>query len=233
VNVDLRRGTLRPAWLAFAVGLVPILAVHAAYVVAAIEQRVEWCIPYLEGCTSISKAARFGLANHLFKALMLPTAAALILFWLCAHAWMATQNAGAVRRRYAMTSLGVIGAVFLILYASFLGVEGEAYQWMRRYGVTVYFSFTVLAHMFLASMLPSDGVPSRLRRQLTALCATMLLLGVASLPLQHLVENRKAAVNAIEWLYALLMTIAFILVGLAWRRSGFRLRVDGFPLARE
>jgi len=33
------------------------------------------CNPYLEGCVSISRAARHGLPNHLFKALVLPAAA--------------------------------------------------------------------------------------------------------------------------------------------------------------
>lgn len=206
------------AWIALACGLVPLVAVHACYLIAAAEGRVPWCFPYLEGCTSISRAARLGPANLLFKALMLPAAALTALFWMQAARGLHRAASRRPRRVDAMRVLGIVGALFLALYVCFLGVDGEMYRWMRRYGVTVYFSFTVLAQMLLASLLP----PGWLRAALLGLCATMLLLGLASLPLQHLLPDRDAALNAIEWSYALLMSVGFTLVGLAWWRSANR-----------
>lgn len=202
-------------WLALACGLVPLLAVHASYLISASQGLVPWCFPYLDGCTSISRAARFGLANHLFKGLMLPSAVLIGLFWMGTAQWLASSSPSSPKRNTSIAVIGVIGAAFLILYATFLGVQGDIYQWLRRYGVTIYFSFTVLAQMLLASVLARGG----LQRLLGAICALMLLLGLVSLPLQHVVEHRDAALNAIEWCYALLMTSSFTIIGIAWLRQ--------------
>jgi hypothetical protein len=210
-------------WIALAAWVLPVVAAHAAYCIAAAQHLVPWCLPYLEGCTSISRAARHGPASFVFKALMLPTAFVLALFWKYSSAWLAELAPERRRSRQAMLACGVIGAIFLILYVSFLGVEGTFYQWLRRYGVTVYFSFTVVAQMLLMSQLPGHvAVPLTLRRALVALCLIMLLLGLASIPLRNLFEDRNAAVNAIEWCYALLMSTFFPLAGLAARRTRFR-----------
>ena len=65
---------LSPAWLALAIGLLPIAIVHLCYAISVNAGHVPLCLPYLEGCTSISRAARHGMANHVFKAAMLPIA---------------------------------------------------------------------------------------------------------------------------------------------------------------
>jgi hypothetical protein len=139
----------------------------------------------------------------------------LVYWWLAAH-WLRTLAAQRRGRIAAMQVLGVIGALFLILYATFLGVDGDVYRWLRRYGVTVYFSFTVLAQMLMASVLDRG----RLRRTLIGLCAAMLLLGLASIPLQHLFADKDVPLNALEWAYALLMSLGFAAVGVAWWRRG-------------
>jgi hypothetical protein len=202
-----------PARVALIAGLAPIVVVHACYEISVLAGHVPRCMPYFEGCTSISRAARHGLANPLFKAVMLPVAALLAMFW-----WMAAASVRETtrpRRVAAMRTIGLIGALFLVPYVVFLGLDGEFARWMRRYGVTVYFSFTVLAQMLLASLLP----PGALRIVLIGLCAAMLVLGLASLPMQHLLADRDAVVNAIEWCYALLMSAGFVSVGVAWRRE--------------
>lgn len=218
--------TLRPAWIALAVGLIPFFVVHLCFALSVQAGHVPFCIPYFEGCSTISKAARFGLANLLFKGLMLPVAGLLVAFWWIASAWL-EQLYGPAKRISAMRWLGIVGALFLVLYASFLGVEGEIYQWLRRYGVTVYFSFTVLAQMFLAALLPLGW----LRKCTVLLCGLMLLLGLASIPLQHLVEDRRALLDSIEWCYALLMTSVFTLIGIHWHRTGLRLQLVSDPQA--
>lgn len=213
---------LKPATLALLAGVAPIVVVHICYALSVQAASVPLCMPYFEGCTSISRAARHGLANHVFKAVMLPTAALIAVFWCVAAAWLQIRAQPRARRIAVMRGIGVIGALFLILYAAFLGADGEVYRWMRRYGVTVYFSFTVLAQMLLASVLPKSG----LRQALIASCGSMLLLGLASLPLQHFVADRDALLNAIEWCYALLMSSGFVFIGIAWWRADLRLQAS-------
>lgn len=191
----------RLSWraLSLATGLWPIFVVHLAYLISAQAELVPWCFLYLDGCTSISRAARYGAANVWFKLAMLPYCVLLAAYWLRA------AQLSAVQRLRWTRGLGLLAALFLALYATTLGIEGEAYQFMRRYGITVYFGGNVLALMLLASVFVREA------RVLTALCVLMLLLGLASIPLQHLfAAERDAAVNALEWTYALLMMLGHV-----------------------
>lgn len=211
-----------PRVLAWLLAALPLLAVHAAYLISASSSLVPWCLPYWDGCTSISRAARHGSANLVFKSLMLPHAAMLALFWLRAQRWLQGLRADAPRRVAAVCWLGVTAAAFLTLYVVFLGVDGNLYQWLRRYGITVYFSFTVLAQMLVLALLGQHPLLSRaLRRAMLVLAASLLGLGLASIPLQHLARDADAVVNALEWSYALLMIVFYPLIGAAWQASGF------------
>ncbi|HEY0917555.1 MAG TPA: hypothetical protein VGE22_21920, partial [Solimonas sp.] len=185
------------------------------------------CIPYIDGCTSISRAARQGDAILLFRAMMLPYVGLLALFWLLNARWCALLAPARVKSRRAMLACGLSGAVFLALYATILGVDGDFYRWLRRYGINLYFSLTVLAQMFLIAVASrAEALGAGLRRAFLWLLALLLGLGLASLPLQFLFDGpaRDARMNALEWQYALLMVAAYPLTGLAWRRSGFRAR---------
>jgi hypothetical protein len=200
-------------WLLVAL---PLLAVHASYLLSANGGYVPWCVPYLEGCTSISRAARNGPANLLFKLLMLPYAALLVLFWQQTGAWLRTLRPDAGRRSKGVRLLGIVAAVFLSIYVVCLGVDGELYQWMRRYGITVFFGFSVLAQMLSVALLaPLLHDRPRLRRAMLAFAASLLGLGLLSLPLQHFAADGEAATNALEWTYAALMTFFYALIGAA------------------
>lgn len=210
-------------WFAWLTVLVPITAAHLAYFVSAAGGHVDWCVPYWDGCTSISRAGRFGIGNHLFRALMLPHAAQLMMFWALAWLWLRALRPDATRRNATVLVLGVVAALFLILYASFLGVEGSVYQWLRRYGITVFFSFSVLAQMLVIALLqPVPQLPRRLRSIMLAFAAALLILGLLSIPLQHFARDADRAMDALEWSYALLMALFYGLIGIAWGTTGFR-----------
>ena len=215
------------AWLA---AIVPFVAANAAYLISAVNDAVPWCFPYLEGCTSVSRAARGGIANPIFRALMLPQAVILVLYWwLCAE-WLRGLAPQRVVTRRAILVLGVVAALFLVLYATYLGVQGDVYQWMRRYGITVHFGCTAIAQFLLTWVVARDPrLPQWIRHGKLGLCGAMLVLGLSSIPLQHLLPNKDAAVNALEWSYSILMLAFFPLTGEAWRLSKFRLRLQLDP----
>lgn len=210
-------------WYAWLTVFFPAVAVHLAYGVSIAHGHVEACIPYWDGCTSISRAGRHGLANLLFKGLMLPHAAQLAGFWLLTWLWLRLLRPDAPGRVGAVLLLGVVAAAFLVLYASFLGAEGPTYQWLRRYGINVFFSFSVLAQMLVIALLQPVAALSRgLRRTMLAFAALLLALGLASLPLQHFITGAERAMNALEWTYALLMALFYGLIGMAWGVTGLR-----------
>lgn len=213
---------VRVELIAWAAAVLPFIAANVAYLISASAELVPWCVPYLEGCTSVSRAARSGVANPVFRGIMLPCAVVLALYWWLAAEWLRGFAPQRVRLRRTMLACGLLAALFLVLYASFLGVEGNFYQWLRRYGITLHFSGTVLAQFLLTRAIAADArLPAWLRRGKLGLCALMLALGLASIPLQNFAPDRDAALNAVEWSYSLLMLAFFPLTGEAWRRTRF------------
>src|SRR5262245_30206733 len=95
------------------------------------------CIPHIEGCVSISRAARHGTGNVVFKVLMLPCAVLQWLHWREAARWIAARHPLQEAGRW-IVPLGIVAAVALAMYAGALGTEGAFYQWMRRFGITFY-----------------------------------------------------------------------------------------------
>ena len=228
---------MQAKYLAWTVFGLPIVAVHGSYLISLWQDVAVACFPYIEGCLSISRAARNGDAIYFFRGLMLPQAGILIIFWWCLVYWFKTfsdhhsivisQNT--IR---AILLLGVIAAVFLVLYASFLGTEGKTYRYLRRYGVTVYFSFTLLAQMLTARLISqasrqmNNHYLSRLRKRLVLLVGSQMVLGFinigVNLTLQDPLKDRFE--NQIEWIFAIVMVTFYALIALAWSQSKFRLR---------
>jgi hypothetical protein len=210
------------AWLGWAVALLPAALVCVVFLVSTTQGRVDPCNPFWDGCTSISRVARQPETIYLFRAVMLPYTALLMLFWVLAAAWCRVLNPQRRRSRVSMLAVGVAGAGFLVVYATYLGESTDLARWMRRYGINGFFALTVLAQMLLASQVLADArLPRWLRNTWLGVCALLLGLGLASLPLQYVVDDRDAMLNAVEWQYALLMIVAYPLTAIAWRRTGF------------
>lgn len=218
---------MRAVPIALAAWLIPTLAVLVTYAVSASRGQAPACFPFLEGCTSISGAARQDPSIHIFRAMMLPTSTLMAAYWLMVRAWLGHLG-DTGRARGWITSLGLVGALFMVLYVVFLGTDGRAYELMRRYGVTVYFAFTALAQLLLAARLnrlPGQvqaGVGRGVIRAKTGFGATMLLLGLANIPLANYFPELQAD-NSIAWNFALLMHGYFGLTAIAWHRAGYRL----------
>ncbi len=205
------------AWLVF---LIPLLIVHAVWLWSTGLGVIEPCLPYLSGCVSISKAARSSDALFLFRAGMILNAALLIHFWLLVRQWLALYQ----ERTLALPILGIIAALFLVLYANFLGSQGEFYQLLRRYGVTIYFSFTVLAQMLLVHRLLQLNIGAQLTQIKTGLCIWLLTLGIISVLCNALLDGdaKDRWENIIEWHFALGMNSYFLLTALLWKKVGYR-----------
>lgn len=219
-----------PGWIALVTALLPFLTVQLCYGLAAGAGLVPQCLPYVEGCTSISAAGRYGWSYFLFKAGVMPAAVFLALFWwLCRH-WLQTLGeAPGSRAGLALAWVGTIAAVFLLLYAVFLGSRGDTYNLLRRYGVSVYFSFSYLAQLLLLSRLRRlaargrPAIPPWILRAKTLLAAVLLALGLGSIPVSNLVADKDPIENAIEWNFTLLLVSYYLLTWAAWRATGFHL----------
>lgn len=215
-------------WLPLLAGGLPLAATVIAFNLSASLGLIPSCNPFIDGCTSISRAARHGLPNILFRALVLPAALLqCITWWLCAT-WLREQGAPGNRWLQALPWLGAGAALSLAIYASFLGTDGEVYRWMRRYGVSFYFGLTCLC-MLVAGDAMRRLVADRQRRLhidrvVLCLCLALPLLGVAHVLLPLLTPDESALhalQNATEWWGGALFTAFFALLAWAWRGSRF------------
>jgi Frag1/DRAM/Sfk1 family protein len=221
----------RPLWaIPLAAGLLPAVAALVALHLSVRLELIPACNPFIEGCVSISRAARHDLSNHIFRALVLPAAALQGLTWMLCTGWLKGLGAGPDRPLRALPWLGLLAALFLVLYGTFLGTEGEAYRWMRRYGIVFYFGFTCICMVISAGHLSrlagpgSISLPMRLDRVLVGLCMVLLGLGLASAfsPLYTPDEPTRDRVgNALEWNGALIFTLFFLSLAWLWHTTGF------------
>lgn len=224
--------------VALIVGLVPMIAVNVSYWLASAAGTVPTCMPYLDGCTSISATGRQPPSSFVFRATMLPAAVLIIVYWKLCAGWLETLGAAGRARAQFLSTVGGIGGLFLILYVTFLGSEGDFYNLMRRYGVTVFFGFNYLAQLMLAErMLHFTGrtaSPVALRRVgqvKLGICIVLLAIGLASIPVMNFVANKDRIQNVMEWNFALLMFANFALTWFAWRATDFQLRVTARSLS--
>lgn len=217
-----------PALVAIAAAALPLISVHVAWLLSLHYQLIPACNPYWDGCTSISGACRQEPVIFWFRFTMQPYGWLLIAFWAFAATWCAHIHPTARIRRWALLGCGAVGAAFYTLYATYLGESGEIPSLLRRYGINLYFSMTVLAQMLLISVAASAQVlGTRMRQGFVTILALLLLLGLASLPLQFMditEAEQDAWLNVLEWWYALLMVALYPLTALAFERTGFRLQ---------
>ena len=214
-------------------GFLPIVAIHLSLLIAINAGSIPACIPYIEGCVSISATGRYPPASFLFKAVMMAESVVMIAYWLFNVAWLRSLeklhgwpgNGGAT-----IGVLGTSGALFLMLYVTFLGTQEPFYEFMRRFGIYFYFALSIVAQIVLALKSKQLGnalrMPSvvRIANFQLALAIAPFALGVLILTLKATLAEPDPAENVIEWNSALLMQMYFVLSYFSWRDSGFTMR---------
>lgn len=206
------------------VGLSPVVGDTAAYWLNVDAGLLPSCNSFLDGCTSISATGRYEPGSLVFRAVMLPQATLLAVLWWVSAGWIKTlSSADQVRR--SVLICGVVGAVALIVYVSFLGTSQPFYEFMRRFGIYFYFLGTALAQVILTWSMP----PSRLRRTMLMVIVTPFILGVTNLIQKAIFSDPKTIENSIEWIAALLMQVWFVLLYFGWRNSGIAVTVRTDP----
>ena len=115
---------------------------------------------------------------------------------------------------------GVVGAIALVLYVSYLASKDPFYEIMRSYGVYLYFGGTALAQLVLSLSLDR----SALQRLMVWVTVTPWLLGLVNFAQKAILGSLNSNENRIEWIASLLMQAWFVLLWIAWRRT--RLSID-------
>lgn len=223
-------------------GLLPIVAIHVSLLVAFHAGVIPPCFPYLEGCTSISATGRYEPASFIFKPAMMTSWILLVMYWLFNVAWLRelARSAGDSHAKLGSWAavFGIGGAMALVLYVTFLGSQGAFYEFMRRFGVYLYFLFTVIAQIVVArhsirlSRLLGAAPVLRISKLQMFLALVPFVLGALNLLLKAVLDDADRAENVIEWFFALLMHGYFILSYFCWRDTGFGARFSTTAVRR-
>jgi hypothetical protein len=215
-------------------GLLPAVAAIAAFRISVAHGIFPACNPFIDGCVSISYAGRYGVANHVFRALMVPAAILQGLTWLFCTAWLLRLGSTGRSMKW-LPWLGLAAGVFLVVYGTFIGTEGKVYQLLRRHGVMIYFGCTYLCMLMAAGHLQRLAgagqliLPWRIDVALLALLGANLLMGLAHVfaaPVFLGQEGRDRVEDAVEWYAGASFTIYFAVLAWLWRRTRFRVNFD-------
>ncbi len=199
--------------------IAPLIGINAAYWIGASNDVLPSCIPYLDGCTSISSTGRYPPGDRLFRAILLPQATVLALTWYFAVLWLKSLKPASKAGPVILVS-GVVGAVALVLYVSYLASNDPFYEIMRSYGVYLYFGGTALAQLVLSLSLDR----SLMQRAMVWITVTPWALGLINFAQKAVFGSLNSNENRIEWIASLLMQVWFILLWITWRKT--RLTVD-------
>jgi heme/copper-type cytochrome/quinol oxidase subunit 1 len=99
---------------------------------------------------------------------------------------------------------------------------------MRRFGVYLYFLFSVIAQLLLAQRslthanLYGNAALRRISQIQLLLSVAPFLLGIVNMILKSLLPDPDTVENTIEWIFALMMQVFFLLSYCSWRISGFK-----------
>jgi len=205
---------------------------------SAYEGLIPWCMPYIDGCTTISRAARSGNSIFIFRVTMIAYSMLLIWFWIYAQQWLNLLYGHSTRVSRIILWLGIVGAMSLVIYIDFLGTSGEINRFMRRYGIMIFFTFTPLAQLLmlkqhyniLQSNTESIAKPNTIKTgalqyQLIVLCL-MLIIGIISLILDITQNKTYESENIVEWNFSLLLNMYFIGMIFIWKNYRYFLKND-------
>jgi len=223
---------MRPAPLALIAGIVPTAGIIGAFILSANAGNVPVCNPFWDGCASISATGRHPPGSLLFRAVEFPFSVVLVLTWFLCAKWLRSMGALSPRAARGMLLAGLIGALALIVYVTFLGTTTPAYSFMRRFGIYLYFLGTFVAQLWVALAMRRAAPKWQLGGNalfMLACCVTPFLLGLLNIVLKSTLANPDPPENTIEWLSSLSMQAWFLGLYAAWRRTDFRIDAEVTP----
>ena len=215
-------------------GIVPLVAVAGAFWIGvANEVLPSSCIPFLDGCVSISATGRRPPGSFLFRAIMLPQAVLLIVIWHFSVLWLRSLDS-ALRQSTVSAILisGIVGAIATIIYVTFLGTKEPIYEFMRRIGIYFGFLGAGVAQIIIAITLNRIANAlrhiqlKRLARVLSTIWLATIALGLLNIVLKSLLEDSDQWENRIEWIVFIIMQCYFVVLYYAWRATDFTVSVS-------
>ncbi len=199
--------------------ILPILTVLISYYLSIKFDYVQFCIPNIDGCTSISQVGRYPPINYFFKTFMFISIFIIFIYWKINYTLLSRNNSLLL---YKITFLlGIFSIIFFALYIIFLG-EGDYYRFFRRIGIFIYIFFTVISELLLSisykknsSLFKNDKIVNfKYYFNLVLSTFGLILLPLVIYKIIHY-PNFK---NIVSWNYFILIQINFLITFFCWKK---------------
>ena len=199
--------------------ILPILTVLISYYLSIKFDYVQFCIPNIDGCTSISQVGRYPPINYFFKTFMFISIFIIFIYWKSNYTLLSYNNSLLL---YKITFLlGIFSVIFFALYITFLG-EGDYYRFFRRIGIFIYIFFTVISELLLSISYKKNLYLFKNDKIINLKFYFNLVLSTFGLILLPLVvykiidyPNFK---NIVSWNYFILIQINFLITFFCWKK---------------
>ena len=199
--------------------ILPILTVLISYYLAIKFEYVQFCIPNIDGCTSISQVGRYPPINYFFKTSMFISIFIIFIYWKSNYTLLSRNNSLLL---YKITFLlGIFSVIFFALYITFLG-EGDYYRFFRRIGIFIYIFFTVISELLLSISYKKNSYLFKNDKIINFKYYFNLVLssfGLILLPLViYKIIDYPNFKNIVSWNYFILIQINFLITFFCWKK---------------
>ena len=207
-------------YLSLIVFVLPLFTVVVSYIASVRLNLVSFCIPNLDGCTSISRVGRYEPVKYFFKPFMYLFGVFLLLYWR--ENFLKLKLLISNNKQLLFTYIvGIISVLFLFLYIFFLG-ESNIYRFFRRIGIYIYIFFTVIAQVLLAiqyiKLKNEKHLNYKFIKFKLILSILLISLGVMVLPiLVTKIESFPEIKNIISWNYFFLIQVYYLITFFCWK----------------
>ena len=199
--------------------ILPILTVIISYYLSIKFDYVQFCIPNIDGCTSISQVGRYPPINYFFKTFMFISIFIIFIYWKSNYTLLSHNNSLLL---YKFTFLlGIFSVIFFALYITFLG-EGDYYRFFRRIGIFIYIFFTVISELLLSISYKKNSYLFKNDKIINFKYYFNLVLssfGLILLPLViYKIIDYPNFKNIVSWNYFILIQINFLITFFCWKK---------------
>ena len=208
-------------YLSLVVFALPILTVIISYVISVKLDLISFCIPNIDGCTSISRVGRYEPVKYFFKPFMFLFGILLFIYWK--ENFLKLKLFKENKLLLITFIIGIISVIFLFLYIFFLG-ESNIYRFFRKIGIYIYIFFTVIAQLLLAIQYfklrntANKFLNKKFIKYKLIFSVFLISFGITVLPILLIkIEHFPEIKNIISWNYFLCIQLYYLITFFCWK----------------
>ena len=196
--------------------LLTVFTVILSYIFSLRLDLVPSCIPFVDGCTSISRSGRNFPVNIFFKFFLFLSGILILFYWYYNYIFFKKKNK-LIKFNFIF---GILSIFFLFLYLLFLGDNSYYYKFFRKIGIFIYLLFSVISGLILSIIYYKQKkiFNSKLVNIKLYLNCLITSCGIILFPFMIAkIENVSEIRNIISWNYFFLIQINFLLSHFIWK----------------